>query len=340
LNPGAHYTSDGKASYHVIDTSIIVPISDIGLEFQNLAQYFDKQERILPISSGLDSRFILANIEFESAFTYGPENSPEINIAKGLQSEFENYYSYDFSAPPLYKKEIAINEEMSFGVLEPIDRLLTNYLHIKEKFHDKNVFFDGYCGDVFQRGTFINFKGVFGEILKIFPWLYYLLKWDAKKILRKRNQLLNEEEFSLLFLDFQDKTTNLELDDYQKVTFYEYLYGRGGRYAIYGSNILAAQFFTVVSPFSQRNVLASLLSQNFLDGVNYKIMKRLWKKMPARFKNKKVESGYTPQTPRFFIPFIQIIYRIMFHLIPSRANYGVKMRRVEKQKKKSQKLHK
>jgi hypothetical protein len=59
-------------------------------------------------------------------------------------------------------------------------------------------------------------------------------------------------------------------------------------------------------------------------------MKKLWKKMPKRYRNKKVESGYKPQTNILLIPYIQIVYRLMFHFIPSRANYGIKMRREQK----------
>jgi len=232
--------------------------------------------------------------------------------------------------PPLYKFDLQINEEMSFGTIKPVDRLLTNYIHVKEHFKQANAFFDGYCGDVFQRGTFLNFKGKLGEIFKIFPSVYRALGWNAKKIMSHRHSVYSEEEFLLFYKDFEEKTGDLDLDDYQKVTYYEYLFGRGGRYAIYGSNILAAQVFTIVSPFSHRVVLASLLHQDFFDGVMYKNMKKLWRKMPEKYRNKKVESGYKPKTNIVFIPFIQIVYRIMFHLIPSRANYGVKMRRDKK----------
>jgi hypothetical protein len=232
--------------------------------------------------------------------------------------------------PTLYKDDQQVNDEMSFGVLKPIPRLLTNYIHVKERFKNANAFFDGYCGDVFQRGTFLNFKGKLGEIFKIFPWYYRLLKWDAETILRKRHQVLTDVEFALFYNDFKNKTEHLALDDAQKVTYYEFLYGRGGRYAIYGSNILAAQVFTIVSPFSHRVILTTLLHQDFFDGVCYKVMKKLWKNMPERYKNKKVESGYKPKTSIMLIPYIQIVYRLMFHFIPSRANYGVKMRRAQK----------
>ena len=330
LTPATVNSIIEKVSYAPLDKNLIIPIEELGKQIETIGKCWSEQEKILPISSGLDSRFILANSQFSNGFTYGPDDSPEINISKQFSNEFTDYYSYDYCMPPLYKDDQQVNDEMSFGVLKPIPRLLTNYIHVRERFKHANAFFDGYCGDVFQRGTFLNFKGKLGEILKIFPWCYRLLKWDAETILRKRYRVLTDKEFSLFYNDFISKTELLALDDYQKITYYEFLFGRGGRYAIYGSNILAAQVFTIVSPFSHKVILMSLLHQDFLDGVTYRTMKKLWKRMPKKFKNKQVESGYKPETNIVFIPFIQIIYRLMFHFIPSRANYGVKMRREQK----------
>jgi hypothetical protein len=330
LTPATVYANADKLSYGSLDKDLIEPIEDLGKHITSLGEFWSEQEKILPISSGLDSRFILANCQFANGFTYGPDNSPEINISKQFSAEFSDYYHYDYCMPPLYKDDQQVNAEMSFGVLKPIDRLLTNYIHVKERFKHANAFFDGYCGDVFQRGTFLNFKGKLGEIFKIFPWYYRLLNWDAETMLRKRHQVLSDEEFLLFYNDYKKRTAHLALTDSQKVTYYEYLFNRGGRYAIYGSNILAAQVFTIVSPFSHRVILTSLLHQDFFDGVTYKTMKKLWRNMPTRYRNKKVESGYKPESSILLIPFIQIIYRLMFHFIPSRANYGVKMRRAQK----------
>jgi len=332
LTPGCIYSNKEKESYFSLSKALIKPLSEIGQEIDALASFWPMNEKILPISSGLDSRFILANTSFDNGFTYGPEDSPELNIAKTFESDFNDYYSYDFGTPPLYKKEQQVNEEMSYGVLKPIERLLANYVHVKERFNQVHVFFDGYCGDVFQRGTFLNFKGLQGELFKIFPWYYSLLNWDAKKILSKRHSTLSEDKFLLLFKDFTDKTASLELNDTQKVTYYEFLFGRGGRYAIFGSNILSAQLFTVVSPFAQRKIFNTVIHQNFYEGITYKTMKALWKKMPIKYTKEKVESGYRPKTMVYIIPFIQIVFRVMFHLIPSRANYGVQQRRLAQKK--------
>ena len=98
--------------------------------------------------------------------------------------------------------------------------------------------------------------------------------------------------------------------------------GRGGRYTVFGSNVLAAQFFTIVSPFASRIVFDSFIQQDYSRAVSYRNLKSLWSKTASKYKNQVVESGYSPQTPAIFIPFIQLAYRLMFHFIPSRANYA------------------
>lgn len=330
LCPASVTSKNEHQLYDIISKDSAIPLDELGEEFNRFIKQWNYNDRILPISSGLDSRLILANGEFKYGFTYGPENSPEINIASSFKAEFEHYHSYDYSSPKLHNNEGEIVAEMSLGSLIAIHRLLTNYAYVKDVFSSANVFYDGYCGDVFQRGTFINFKGVQGELLKIFPWLYRVLNWDAKHLLRKRNANLTEKEFQLVFDDFTHHTCRLELNDYQKITYYEFLYGRGGRYAIFGSNILAAQVFTVASPFADKVIFNSVIHQDFLDSVSYKTMKKMWSKVKSKYSKVKVESGYKPCTNIRLIPFIQIVYRIMFHVLPSRANYGVQQKRLLK----------
>ena len=139
--------------------------------------------------------------------------------------------------------------------------------------------------------------------------------------------------YKFICFNYKVKTANLALNDYQKVTYYEFVYGRGGRYTVFGSNVLAAQFFTIVSPFASRIVFDSFIQQDYSRAVSYRNLKKIWSKTASKYKSQVVESGYSPQTPAAFIPFIQLTYRLMFHFIPSRANYGVKLKRMEKQKK-------
>lgn len=333
LSPGGVYSFEGAEQYFDIESQVVSDLSELGKSISKLASYWIKENRILPLSAGLDSRFLLANSTFEYGFTYGPENSPEINITGQYSSEFTQYYSFDFCEKALEDSEPKILEEMSYGVINPIPRLLTNYLHVKAVFPKANAFFEGYLGDVFQRGTFITFKGALGEIFKIFPWVYKICKFNDEFLLKKRYKELTSEELDLLLNDYKNKTQNLHLDDYQKVSYYEFLYGRGGRYAIFGSNILAAQVYTVVSPFTHLKIFTNLIKQDFSASVSYKSMKRLWSSVKNKYKKVKVESGYSPNTLAFVIPYIQIIYRLMFHFIPSRANYGLQQqRRLDKNK--------
>jgi len=327
LSPGSILSEEKCQHYMTMSPEPKHEYSALGSVITELGGYWDDSEKILPLSAGLDSRFLLANTTFDNGFTYGPENSPEINITGQFSAEFSDYYSFDFCEEPLAADEKAILEEIAFGVVTPIPRLLTNYLHVKDRFQAAHVFFEGYLGDVFQRGTFITFKGVLGELFKIFPFVYKLKRFDGLTLLRRRYKELNEEEFQVLANDFLEKTKDLDFDDYQKVTYYEFLFGRGGRYAVFGSNILAAQLFTVVSPFTHKKIFNTLIHQDFSDAVSYKTMKKLWSKLDRKYTRAKVESGYSPDSSPVVIPFIQIIYRLMFHFIPSRANYGVQLNR-------------
>lgn len=327
IDPGSVTTDAYSEKYYEIPSSLDISINNLGKEIDGIRKYWQKKECILPLSGGLDSRFILASTEFDSGFTYGPTDSPEMLITQKYADEFSNYLTFDYMSEPEYEYEEKILEEFAFGLVKPISRLLTNYLFVKNKFPESKTFFEGYLGDVFQRGTFINFKGILGETFKIFPFVYKLFKFDSAWLMRRRYKELNNAEFQMVYSDFLSKTELLDLTEYQKITFYEFIYGRGGRYAVFGSNILAAQLFTVVSPFTHKTIFSKLIRQNFCDAVSYKTMKSLWSICDDRYRNIKVESGYSPNTPRLLIPFIQIIYRLMFHIVPSRANYGVDLKR-------------
>lgn len=331
LPPGSVVSVDSESSY--VKFYEPQPLEDLGGYVEELNKYWSYDNRILPLSSGLDSRYLLANGSYKYGFTYGPDNSPEVEIAGRFRQDFNQYFSFDYNKEPLHDKEAQILDEMAYGTIKPIPRLFTNYLYVSKYYNQAKVFFDGYLGDLFQRGTYINFKGKRGEILKLLPATYRFFNFKAQTLLRLRYKELSQDEFEILWYDFKAKTEPLELDDYQKVTYYEFLYGRGGRYTIFGSNILAAQFFTVVSPFATRKVFDSFIQQDYSEAVSYKALKRIWLKAATKYKSASVESGYSPCTNFFFIPFIQIAYRLMFHFIPSRANYGVKLKRLEKGKK-------
>lgn len=330
LTPGSIYCKNGKSHYSDLFSESPLPLKDVGDVFSKATECWPIENRLLPISSGLDSRFILANGQFTYGFTYGPKESSEISIAGQFSEKFEEYHSYDFASPPLYAAEAQLLDEMSFGSVKAIPRLLTNYMYIRNKYKAAHTFFDGYLGDGLQRGTYVNFKGVQGELLKIFPFVVGWFDMSATKLLSLRYKELNEAELEVLYQDFYDKTASFQLDEYQKVVYYESLFGRGGRYTIFCSNVVCGQFFTVVSLFSHKKAFNTFIRQNFIETIKYKTMKNLWIKVPSEYREKKVESGYKPSTSPLFIPFIQIAYRLMLHCIPSRANYDINSKRINK----------
>lgn len=305
-------------------------IEELGSEVEGLASFWSPQKRVLPISAGLDSRLILANGKYHSGFTYGPEGSPEILIAEKFKDDFEDYTAFDFSETKKYQQENEVLRETSYGILNPIPMLLSNYMYVRSRFDHGEAYFEGYLGDVFQRGTFITFKGWLGELLKLFPFSYRLFNFSERFLLKRRYKELTTSEFDFVWQDYLSKTETLSLSNYQKVTFYEFFYGRGGRYAIFGSNVLAGQFFTVISVFTHQRVFNTLIQQDFSAAVAYRNLKKIWCGADAKYRRLQVESGYSPDTSPIFIPAIQLFHRLLFHIVPSRANYGVKMKREQK----------
>ncbi|QYJ74034.1 hypothetical protein [Shewanella sp. FJAT-52076] len=340
LEPGAVTTiqhidelvasNTGVKFYHQFDAAQ-VPIEDLHTLVGKIASCWPKSERLAPISAGLDSRFLLAHAEFGNGFTYGPEGAPERNVGESFSHLYENYLGYDYLTPTSTDLMTSAAEEICFGQMEPVKRLIGNYLYIASQFENAKVFFDGYLGDTLQRGTYINFKGPLGEFFKLFPWIYRL-GFSAAWLLRKRYANLSEAAFELLLADFSARTRDLPLDDYQKLTWYEFIYGRGSRYIVGGSNLMVSQLFTSVCFFTHNQVFDSLITQDFTKAVSYRLLKPLWQRAPDKFRQTATESGYSPSTPPMFIPVTQLLYRLAFHLMPGRANYGVALKRQAKQK--------
>lgn len=327
LSPGSSYSELGKQEYLSLSKEDALPLDELVSQVGRLVDRWPVKHRLLPISGGLDSRFILSSNHFEFGFTYGPETSPERKIASHFQSEFQQYHSYNYIDIPKLDIEDNFLEEVAFGVHKKITpSLFSNYDYVRKQFMEAEFFFDGYIGDALQRGTYIQLKGLVGEVLRLFPVLYRF-KLSAKLLMRRRYKELDDDEFAFFFTDFTDKTQQLKLNAYQKVTFYEALYGRGARNIVFGGNVLVSQIFTSVSPFTSKSVFNSLLQQDFSRAVSYKTIKRLWSKVNQKYRKVPVESGYSLTTPRLVIPYIQLLFRLMLHFIPSRANYSVTLKR-------------
>lgn len=333
LEPGAIITNKLIEKYYIPDFSSTVPLSAIPQKIDELVNFWDYEDRALALSGGLDSRLILAASNYCFGYTYGPESSGDRPIARQFKNEFKEYKEFSYLLPEKLKLEEEICETMFYGVSTYIYRLLSAYHYARTISGKSYVLFDGYLGDTLQRGAFLKMPGVIGEIFKLFPALYRLNLFSAEDILLKKYASLDKEQKELLLNDYRQRTKDLSTkDEFAKLTYYEFVYGRGGRFVINGGNISCNQVFTVVPVFTDLEVFHSFISQSFLDSVSYKLLDRVWSKVESKYKEVKTETGYKPDTSPFIIPYINFYNRIKLHFF-SQGNYGTERDRSEKEKK-------
>jgi hypothetical protein len=332
LDPGSRLSNDGSQdNYYAVNFNSPdkQQLGDISQQIKELIDYWPQASRTLALSGGLDSRLTLAGQRFAYGYTYGPEHSADRPIARQFADCFERYNEFEFTEPEQLVEEEALSKDFYFGVSTWIPRLLTAYHYSFERAQDSYVLFDGYLGDVFNRGNYMKFGGILGSLLKLCPWLYKL-KLSAHFILKHRYKLLNEAAFKLLMTDFERRTAGLSADAYQKVTYYEVFYGRGARFTINGSNITAGQMFTPIPFFLHRKVMEMLLSQDFSDTVQYKLLGKIWSKVPSRFSEVESDTGYSPMTPYWLTPIKNMFHQLLSHYIPGRGNYATGQPKVSK----------
>lgn len=295
-------------------------LADIPQDIAELINYWPEHERTLAISGGLDSRLALVQQRFDFGYTYGPENSGDRPVARQYADCFARYEEYEFTAPKLLDEETPICDELFFGVSSWGPRLLSAYKYSVDKAGPAKAFFDGYLGDVFQRGNYLKFRQVRGNLLRLLP-VFYRLGFSAEFLMRRRYCALDEQGLAKVLADFQQRTGNLDATDYQKVTYYEFFYGRGGRYVINGGNIVAGQMFTTIPFFCYKPVFEKCFAQNFCDAVQYKLLRKIWQKLPARFSETTSDAGVGPMTPYWFISIKNIFYRALVHYVPGYSTY-------------------
>ncbi len=325
IDPGSVVNGKGNIDhYHVTNFNVEQKeqLAKIPQYFKSVVECWPTSNRTLPISGGLDSRLILTNSEFDYGYTYGPEGSGDRPVARQYADCFNRYEEFEFTAPGLSEQEKPVQDEMFFGASTWVGQLLSTYQYTRDNAKGAHALFDGYIGDVLQRGNYLKFTGPKGSLLKLFPW-FYRMGFSAKFILRNRYKALSEATFALLMADFEKRTRQLPASTYQKVIYYELLYGRGGRFAINGGMITAGQFYSTVPVFLVSPVFEMFLSQNFVDTVQYKLISKIWRDTAPRFSKAASEAGVGPMTPYWITPFKNIFYRFLSHYIPGYGTYAV-----------------
>ena len=304
--PGSVLSCDGSLSYYSgLGHCSAHSCGDVREVFSQSIQAWTYSERVIPLSSGFDSRLIASCGEFKYGYTYGERDSDDCRIGQKISFTCDDYFQ--FLAPDNDKSEVEFNQYMFDG---DVANQVGIYSHArglldKKASSDNFTIFDGHLGDALQRGSYLKLGGVFGVIFLLIPALYKL-PLSVEFILKRRYKKLDKSSLSLLLNTFRELTKDLNLNDYQKVIYFEALHGRGGRLIVNGGNIQAGQFFTVVSPFAHTEVFNILINQDFTDVVRYRSLKLLWAGASQNFTDVPTESGIKPTSNPALFSFLRV----------------------------------
>lgn len=255
---------------------------------------FQGRKRILPISGGLDSRLILACGEYDYGYTFGPKETGDRPIARRFAGKFQDYTEFSLLGLQYDEKARAIGLKMFDGICKkPFVELLVVYRFLFNRWGKDCLFFDGYIGDVFTRGSYLKYGGIRGSIEKLFP-LVTQARFDALRMLRKRYAKLNDREFGLLKDIFDDKVGHLNLSEPRKALLFEILYGRASRYAINGGSILSRQYFTSIQPFMIPAVFRKVFGIDPYEAMSYLTVPKLWRHLNDPLMQTMTYSGFKP----------------------------------------------
>jgi hypothetical protein len=324
MEPGSILDNNGQSKIY-FDLVAVSPVAveEIPSYMANLINLFPVEKRHLPISGGLDSRLMLSAGQFEFGYCYGPENSGDRPIARHFAAEFTTFNEFDFSAPQKNGNEALVYQEILEAPTEFVkNEFLASYRYSSNLSGKSNVIFDGFLGDVLQRGVYLHLGGLLGELYRFFPLLYSLKKLDAHFLMKRRYNNINDEEFQLLFSDFCLRTENLALDDYAKITYYEFMWGRGARFINNGALILNGQFGAIVPLFANPVIFTTLIRESFSATVRFNTVSKIWRLVDEKFKKTKFENGYKISTPNFVKPKLALIWRLLGKYVPGFENYG------------------
>jgi len=248
---------------------------------------------ILPLSGGLDSRLIAASGAFDYAYTFGPPTTGDRPVARHFAGRFREYKEFSLlEIPyPIAVREIA-SECLDGVCLRPFLELVPVYQFLYRAWGG-GFFFDGYLGDVLQRGTYLTHSGFRGSLAKLMPSLT-LNGFDPLALLRRRHPALSAESFALVADLYRKTMGEMDLDDLHKVLLFEIIYGRGARYTTNGGTILSGQFWTPIHPFFFPQVFRLLFGQSLEDALFYRTMRRVWSSVSRSDAAVPTYSGFSP----------------------------------------------
>lgn len=293
LEPGAVTTSEGCTQYFDYtpgesgDEKILVTL-------ETALALFKGRPRILPLSGGLDSRLLLASGCFEYGYTYGPRDTGDRPIARRFAGHFDEYREFSLLDQEYPEAHWRAGMRMLEGVCaRPFVELLPVFAGLRRCWPYEAWFFDGYAGDVLQRGLYLTAGGIYGSLAKLFPPLT-MCRFQPLTVLRRRYARLSPQAFALLADAFEQKTSGWQMDAPRRTVLFEMLYGKGTRHTLNGGTIFSGQFFSPIQPFVIPSVFRAFWARHPFAGLTYKTIHELWQQVPREFADVPTYSGFKP----------------------------------------------
>ena len=277
----------------------------------------------LALSAGFDSRLIASICEPEYTYTWGPESSLDQVVSKKIAT-YKNveHLNFRFKSNKVNKDHVEVCDDIFCGVVTNYNpQFLVNYKFVSDHSVKHPVALDGYLGDVLQRGVYLYSNDMRGELAKLFPFL--ISKNDSCfRILRSRYKLVSNQGFEKIYSDFIEKTKHLvDLDEINKITFYEFLYGRGLRYITTGALVMNSMFKTVVPCFVDKEIFQISIYQDSKNVLKYRYFSKIWENNEEFYRKLLSEGMYSPATSPSLIPFFNLVGRVVTNKIPKFFNY-------------------
>ncbi len=294
VSPGCVRVADDERSYESYSFRESSGANALPLMRSGLQRLLT-DDAILPLSGGLDSRFILAALDqvIPRGYTFGPSNSGDRPVARGFRDCFGDYWEFsllDFEYPARVRSRI---REMFDGVCpRPFAELGVVYRALAERWGFGSRFLDGYLGDVFSRGTFFKYRGVKGSLAKAFA-CDVPENFDAVGLLRRKYRL-SPKELEWVVAQYEQYSQRFDVEARRRMVLFQVVYGHGARFALNGGTTISSQYFAPVQPFMLHQVIAELMGIDPGRSVSYEAVRDVWGPTKAMYRSPRTYSGFRP----------------------------------------------
>ncbi|EHN71536.1 hypothetical protein [Aliivibrio fischeri] len=314
INNGFKLEDDGK---NVFDVPMLV---------KKLINCFPDCSLSTALSAGFDSRLLFMESNTKYTYTWGQSTSLDVVNGKVLaKSKGVEHLEFAFNSNLISESTKKICSYLFDGSVKDYNpQFYENYKYVNSKSKDKNIALDGYLGDVLQRGVYMTHGGKKGELLKLFPQFSHIML-SPDSLIKSRYSKVSDNLKELILSDYYEVSKNImELDALQRVTYFEFLYGRGLRYITTASIFMNGIFKSIAPIFASRYIFSILVRQNSSDTLNYKTFNKIWSSSPELERNLISEGFYSPSTIPVLIPYMNLYGRLVTNLNPKYFNYTKK----------------